>query len=123
MRDEFSEEVKRTVAARVANLCSRPGCHAATSGPQLDPTKSLNVGVASHITAASPGGPRYNPALSSEERKSANNAIWLCQVCGKLVDNDTARFTEDELRRWKRSTETGALIRIGKAAASADPAQ
>ena len=90
MRDDFAENVKRIVAERVANRCSRPDCRAATSGPQVDPTKSLNLGVAAHITAASPGGPRYDPTLSSEQRSSPDNAIWLCQGCAKLVDNDSA---------------------------------
>jgi hypothetical protein len=52
MRDDFAEQVKRTLAARVGNLCSNPDCQALTSGPQDDPTKVLNVGVAAHISAA-----------------------------------------------------------------------
>jgi hypothetical protein len=123
VRDDFSEEVKRTVAARVGYRCSSPTCRAPTSGPQLDPSRSLNVGVASHITAASPGGPRYDPTLTPDERRHSDNAIWLCQTCGKLVDNDKLRFTEEELRRWKRDAENEALHRIGKAASSADPTQ
>jgi hypothetical protein len=69
MRDDFTEEVKRILAARVGNACSNPDCRALTSGPQSDSAKALNVGVAAHITAASEGGQRYNPALSSEERR------------------------------------------------------
>jgi hypothetical protein len=123
MRDDFTEDVKRTIAARVGYRCSSPTCRAPTSGPQADPSKSLNVGVASHITAASPGGPRFDPALTPEERRHANNAIWLCQTCGKLVDNDKLRFTEEELRRWKQQAEGEALLRIGKTASTADPMQ
>jgi hypothetical protein len=118
MRDDFSEEVKRTVASRVGNRCSNPSCRTLTSGPQIDPTKSLNVGVAAHITAASPKGPRYNPSLSSEQRRHANNAIWLCQNHGKLVDNDESRFTEAELRRWKAGAEAEAYMNLGKTASS-----
>lgn len=121
MRDDFTEDVKRTVAARVGHRCSRPACRALTAGPQVDSSKALNVGVAAHITAASPGGPRYNSAQTSEERRHANNAIWLCQNCGKLVDNDQARFTEGELRRWKQAAEAEALALIGKTATAADP--
>lgn len=121
MRDDFSEEVKRTVAARVGYRCSRPDCRALTCGPQVDPSKALNVSVAAHITAASPGGPRYAPALTSDERRHANNAIWLCQNCGKLVDNDQTRFTEQELRQWKQTAEAEALAMIGKTATAADP--
>ena len=123
MRDDFNEDVKRNIAARVGYRCSSPTCRAPTSGPQADPSKSLNVGVASHITAASPGGPRFDPALTPEERRQANNAIWLCQTCGKLVDNDKLRFTEEELRRWKQQAEGEALLRIGKTASIADPMQ
>jgi hypothetical protein len=121
MRDDFPDDVKRTVAARVGNRCSRPNCRALTSGPQVDPSKALNVGVAAHITAASPGGPRYASSLTSEERRHANNAIWLCQNCGKLVDNDQARFTEEELKQWKQTAEAEALALIGKTATAADP--
>jgi len=118
MRDDFSPGVKRTVAERVNYLCSNPSCRAATSGPQADQSKSLNIGVAAHITAASEGGPRYDPALTREERRHANNAIWLCQNCGKLIDNDETRFTETEIRRWKRTAEAAAFSRIGKTATS-----
>jgi hypothetical protein len=123
MRDDFGDDVRRAISARVGHICSNPICRAPTSGPQTDPSKSLNVGVAAHITAASPGGPRYKAALTAEERRHANNAIWLCQTCGKLVDNDKLRFTEPELRQWKKRAESEALLRIGKAASSADPMQ
>jgi hypothetical protein len=101
MRDDFSEEVKRTLAARVGNRCSNPSCRALTSGPQDNTTRALNVGVAAHITAASEGGARYNPDLVNQDRRHADNGIWLCQTCGKLVDNDPVQFPTDLLRAWK----------------------
>jgi hypothetical protein len=114
MGDDFSEAVKRALAARVGNLCSNPDCGALTSGPQDDPTKSLNLGVAAHITAASPGGPRYAPDLSPEERSAPSNGIWLCQNCGKLVDNDPTRFSTEMLKLWKQSAELQARNKVGK---------
>jgi hypothetical protein len=116
MRDEFSEEVKRTVAQRVGYRCSNPNCRAETSGPQVDPAKALNVGVAAHITAASPGGARYNPLLSPEERSHPSNAIWLCQTCAKLIDNDAARFPAGLLVQWKADAESASLSNIGRTA-------
>jgi hypothetical protein len=116
MRDDFSEEVKRSLANRVSNDCSNPECRAPTSGPQLDSTKALNIGVAAHITSASPGGPRYNPLLTSEQRCHADNGIWLCQNCAKLIDNDVARFSETLLRAWKTVAEDRARNAIGKTA-------
>lgn len=93
MRDDFTEAVKDSVASRVGFKCSNPDCRAPTAGPQTDSSKSLNLGVAAHITAASPGGPRYDPNLTPEQRRSPENAIWLCQTHAKLVDNDPTRFT------------------------------
>src|SRR3989442_10812557 len=105
MGNNFTEQTKRVIAARVGHRCSNPDCQALTSGPQADSTKSLNVGVAAHITGASIGGPRFDPALQSEDRCREENAIWLCQNCAKLVDNDAAKFDENKLRAWKRGAE------------------
>lgn len=116
MRDDFTEDIKRAIANRVANRCSNPECRAVTSGPQLDPAKTLNVGVAAHITAASAGGPRYDPSLSSEHRSQASNGIWLCQTCAKLVDNDPLRYTAHLLCEWKSKAEEATLSEIGKTA-------
>src|SRR5437764_136504 len=114
VRDNFTIEVKRSVADRVNHLCSNPACRVPTSGPQVDPSKALNLGVAAHITAASPNGPRFNRELTPEQRKHADNAIWLCQNCGKLVDNDPDGFTEEEIRHWKQNAENEARSKIGK---------
>lgn len=118
MRDDFSEDVKRALAHRVGDTCSNPDCQALTSGPRDDPAKAVNVGVAAHITAASSGGPRYDPSLSPEERRGADNGIWLCQNCAKLVDNDPSRFTAAVLREWKARAEALARSRVGKTAGS-----
>lgn len=121
MSDEFSDPVKRALAARVGHQCSNPECRAATSGPQDDPARSVNVGVAAHITAASPGGPRYDPDLLPQERSDPSNGVWLCQTDAKLVDNDPARFTVDVLRRWKLDAEAEAKGRVGRTKVDAIP--
>jgi hypothetical protein len=116
MRDEFSGPVKRIVADRVNCVCSNPTCRASTSGPQTDPTKSVNIGVAAHISAASTGGPRYDSYVSSEERKHPVNSIWLCQNCAKMIDNDALRYTVEVLREWKEDAEADASDALGKTA-------
>ena len=93
--------------------CSNPSCRALTSGPQVDSSKSLNIGVAAHISAASAGGARYDAFLSADARRDIGNAIWLCQGCAKLVDNDPARFSVDLLAGWKTAAENDALRDIG----------
>ncbi|MCK4435469.1 hypothetical protein KAU87_01530 [Candidatus Bathyarchaeota archaeon] len=107
-RDEFSKDVKETLAKRVGTLCSNPQCSVPTYGPSESPSKSLNKGVAAHIRAAARGGPRYEPNMSSEERKSISNGIWLCESCAKLIDTDQERYTIEVLERWKSVAEERA---------------
>jgi hypothetical protein len=112
MRDEFSSDVKMNLAKRVGVRCSNPICRKSTSGPRDDPNKSINIGVAAHITAASSDGPRYDPNMSSEQRSSIENGIWLCQNCAKLIDNDPERFTVGILFQWKNLSEELARLDI-----------
>lgn len=108
MRDNFTAPAKRELAHRVGVRCSNPDCRKSTSGPADDPKKHVNIGIAAHITAAAPGGPRYDPTLTSEERERPENGIWLCQNCAKLIDSDLDRFTPEFLRLWKAAAETNA---------------
>ncbi len=114
LRDDFGEPVKRALAARVGNLCSNPDCRALTSGPHEDATKAVNLGVAAHITAAAPGGPRYDACLTPEQRSSIENAIWLCQTCAHLIDSDPVCFPVALLREWKAQAEDAARSVLGK---------
>ena len=114
-RDEFSATTKRILADRVGHRCSNPGCRASTCGPQVDPVRSMNVGVAAHITAAAQGGPRYDPSRSPAQRTHPTNGIWLCQNCAKLIDNDSVAFDEATLRSWKTQAEAEAFALVGHA--------
>jgi len=105
MRDDFSLSTKELLAKRVAYRCSNPACRHVTSGPQIDSAKVVNIGVAAHITAASAGGPRFDPTMTPDERQGSENGIWLCQSCAKLVDNDPARYAVDVLNLWKKLAE------------------
>ncbi|WP_375469989.1 hypothetical protein [uncultured Nostoc sp.] len=110
MRDDFSPITKQILARRVGYRCSNPNCRKPTSGPQEDVGKAINIGVAAHITAASASGLRFDPNISSEERKSQSNGIWLCQNCGKLIDSDEKRYSVSLLQRWKSLSEQAALL-------------
>ncbi len=112
MRDEFGPAVKAVIAARVAHRCSNPQCRAATSGPGSDNKASVNVGVAAHITAAAPGGARFDATMSSEDRSATSNGLWTCQTCSKLIDSDTWLYSVDLLRRWKTEAEERAAQMI-----------
>lgn len=112
MRDDFSKQIIDTLAKRVGVRCSNPSCRKLTAGPRNDSSQIINIGVAAHITAASSGGPRYNPSLTSEERSSPENGIWLCQNCAKLVDNDPNRYAVEILYYWKSWSEESTLSEI-----------
>ena len=83
-----------------------------TSGPALEEERSVNIGVAAHIAAAAAGGKRYNPNMSSAERSSGANGIWLCQSCSKLIDSDETRYTVALLNQWKTDATQRALDAI-----------
>ena len=112
MRDDFSQQTLDILAKRVGIRCSNPSCRKLTTGPRSDSAKIINIGVGAHITAAAPGGPRFDPNSSGEERKSPDNGIWLCQNCAKLVDNDPERYPVNILKNWKQFAENAALSEI-----------
>jgi hypothetical protein len=111
-RDEFPVSVKMVSALRVAFRCSNPGCGVATCGPHSDPGRALKLGDAAHITAASPGGPRYDGSLTADQRKDISNAIWLCVGCARLIDADEEQYAVGTLRAWKAAAEAQARLAL-----------
>src|SRR3984893_4401229 len=89
MRDDFIKPVVEALAKRVGFVCSNPSCEQLTVGPQEETSGTITIGVAAHITAAAPGGPRYDPALSSDERRSITNEL-LSNVVDRAVMNQAA---------------------------------
>jgi hypothetical protein len=105
VRDDFTQTTKDLIAKRAGYLCSNPECRCSTVGAARGHEGIVMLGVAAHITAASPGGPRFDPLLTPEQRRHQLNGIWLCQNHGKLVDSDSAQFTVESLRQWKQTAE------------------
>ncbi|MDE2309279.1 MAG: hypothetical protein KGL01_00435 [Betaproteobacteria bacterium] len=114
MRDDFSQKVKDTLGRRVGFVCANPDCGMLTVGPNSESSSSTNIGVAAHITAASPGGPRYDASLSETALGAVENGILLCQSCAKLIDSDVNRFPVELLRQWKGRAEKIAAVRLNK---------
>lgn len=111
-RDDFSEAVKTILHNRVGGFCSNPNCRVQTIGPHSDPSKRLSIGIAAHITAAAPGGPRYNPDIESAYRSSAENGIWLCASCASLIDKDADAYPVETLISWKMQAEAEQNYRL-----------
>ena len=115
-RDDFSEKVKRAVAARAGWHCSM--CRTLTVGPSEEaPDAVTRIGVAAHIAAAAPGpgARRYDAAMTSEERASINNAIWLCANDATLIDRDDVTYPASRLHGIKQEHEQNVAraIRAG----------
>jgi hypothetical protein len=107
-RDDFSEKVKKAIALRAGYRCSFPSCDQLTVGPSEEsPTAVAMVGIAAHISAAAPGlgARRYDPTMTSEERSSIQNAIWLCGNHATLIDRDEIKYTRKLIADWRIAHE------------------
>lgn len=111
-RDDFTAATKELLAKRVCYRCSNPDCGKSTIGPSSEDGKTVNIGVAAHIKAAAFGGPRYDIRMTPEERSAADNGIWLCQSCSKLIDSDKKKYTVGLLHHWKSSAEEQAEMEL-----------
>jgi hypothetical protein len=107
-RHNFPANVVKKVAERAAYICSNPRCNRVTVGPDASSASaSIKTGEAAHICAAAPGGPRYDMSQTETDRKSINNALWLCAACADLIDkNGGSGHPATHLRKWKRDHES-----------------
>lgn len=103
-RDDFSHATKNRLAKHARYICSNPSCRKLTSAPTSDDAKEVNIGVAAHICAAAPGAGarRYRADMTSQQRSSEANGIWVCQDCAKAIDSADPIFIEAFLHDWKK---------------------
>lgn len=110
-RDDFSSRTKRIIAQRSGYRCAICGCQ--TESPGLNSNTAVSIGDAAHITAASRGGPRYDPNLATEQRTSAENGLWACKNHHWTIDHDKDRFTKEYLKSRKARAEEQAASLAG----------
>lgn len=105
-RDDFTSKIKRKLAKRAGGRCSNPSCDVSCWLLNSISEKLTNIGEVAHIYAASKdGGPRFNADMSSDARKSIENAIFLCANCYTLLDVDESTYTSKIFTEWKASHE------------------
>lgn len=95
----ITRESLNALFARSGNQCAFPGCT-----HELVTDANLFVGQICHISAANPGGPRYDPRHTDEDRRAASNLLLLCYRHHKETDN-VRLFNADSLRRMKTEHE------------------
>jgi hypothetical protein len=115
-RDNFDRATAEALAKRAAHICSNPDCRAQTIAPSTDDeTKVIYIGKAAHICAASSGGPRFDAAMSPEERKGIDNGIFLCSNCAEMIDKNRGKdFPVELLQRWKGRHESWVRDNLNK---------
>lgn len=88
-------------------------CKRSTSGPSEESASAVtDIGIAAHISAAAsgPGARRFDPHMTSEERRHISNGIWLCASCSVLIDRDEKRFTVEKLKCVRDEHEAARRI-------------
>jgi len=94
-------------AANRCSICRRKLVHDRTS---FDP--DVVVGIASHIIADSPDGPRGISDLLPENRHLYHNLILLCMEHSKVIDEQLQKYTISELKRIKSEHEAWVSERL-----------
>lgn len=100
------ESQVRILFGKAAGQCSYPDCGRNLVAPSRArgdlPRNTAKIG---HITAASPGGPRYDASLTVDERRSEPNLILLCGGCHDAVDGQLSHHTVEWLLDVKAKHE------------------
>ena len=74
-RDYSLTTIKTLFAALEENVCYMDECHEALTHPDWGQVVRLRI---SHICVAEPGGPRYDPDMTDDERRSFHNLMLFC---------------------------------------------
>ena len=93
------QEVLRELYIKSGNECAYPGCHNAL----VDENANF-VGEVCHIEAAMPGGERFNPNMTNEDRRSFGNLMLMCHH-HHVVTDDVEKYTVEKLKEMKRNHE------------------
>lgn len=113
MRKNLTPTTIRALFAKSGNQCAFPGCvHALLN------SKNQFIGQICHIEGAEPGGQRFNPLQSDEERRSYDNLILMCYP-HHVETNDSQFYTVEKLKEIKYTHESNfrkSVFKIDEAA-------
>lgn len=93
------QEVLRELYIKSGNECAYPGCHNV-----LVDENGKFVGEVCHIEAAMPGGERFNPNMTNEDRRSFGNLMLMCHH-HHVVTDDVEKYNVEKLKEMKRNHE------------------
>lgn len=113
-RDDFTPTTIRALKDAAGNICSKPDCLVFTAGSKELHDGPMSIGIAAHITAAAPGGPRYDGTITKEQRRAVSNGVWLCQNHARQIDVDPVPFPVELLKKWKAQAEQRSNTMVGQ---------
>ena len=116
-RQNFSASTIRTIAQRAAYLCSNPNCRCLTTTADKGKSGVEMIGEAAHIIAATADGPRGQEALAKygiPGVASLENAIWLCSIHHKQIDDHPNAYPVETLLAWKKDVEAFTRRHLGR---------
>lgn len=95
------------------NRCAFPGCN----HPLINDAGQF-IAETCHIEAAEPGGPRFNPQMTNEERRQKENLLLMCHRHHVETD-DITKYSVERMLLIKADHEnrsSEALVQIAKSA-------
>lgn len=98
-RLEPTKEILRELYLKSGNRCAFPGCEKTILND-----KGNVVGQICHIEAAMPGGERFNPNQTNEDRRQASNLLLLCYE-HHIETNDVEAFPVERMQSIKKAHE------------------
>lgn len=99
MRKKYLESTLKRLFALSGNVCYFPDCtQALVEGDKI-------FAEICHIGAAEPGGERYDPNQSDEDRRSFSNLLLMCPI-HHIETNDVAVYTTEVMLKIKSDHET-----------------
>lgn len=94
------QEVLRELYIKSGNECAFPDCHHV-----LVDENGKFVGEVCHIEAAMPGGERFNPCMTNEDRRAYDNLMLMCHRHHVETD-DVNKYTVERLKQMKMNHES-----------------
>lgn len=95
----ITESTIKRLCAKSSNKCAMPKCSAKLV------VGDVFIGEIAHIKARNKKGPRYDAALSAEDKDSLSNLVLLCPTCHTLVDKSPQTYSVDLLMEIKEIHE------------------
>ncbi|MGE0730198.1 MAG: hypothetical protein AB7Q92_19310 [Acidimicrobiia bacterium] len=100
----------RMALAALGRGCYYPACRTPSfAWAAGEPWFALQI---AHIAAAEPGGPRWDPDMTDDQRRGFANVVLLCAGHHTAVDRQPDRYPAEILHRWKQVREGAAATQL-----------